>query len=249
MRSNNRKLNALRPIKFEMGYLKNHEGSVLVSWGNTKVICVATSELKVPPHRVDIGGWLSAEYNMLPGSTQMRKQRSFSKGSDGRSVEISRLIGRSLRQAINLNKIGQRTILIDCDVIEADAGTRCAAITGGFLALCGHIAFLIKSGQLKMLNIEDIIIRSIAAVSLGIVNNNILCDIDLKEDNKALVDCNLIGSENHQIIEFQCSAEQRPLNKDELDRILAMGQEAISLLISEELKVLSSQCGIIFHRT
>jgi len=247
MRSDGRANDEMRSLKIELPYLKGHEGSLLISTGDTKVLCVATSESKVPAHRMDIGGWLSAEYNMLPGSTGVRKPRAQIK-PDGRSVEISRLIGRSLRQAINLDAIGQRSIAIDCDVVQADAGTRCAAITGAYLALCAHIAFLLKTGQIKLKTIEDIILRPVAAVSLGIVKGQILCDLTYKEDVNADSDCNLVGSSSGQIIEFQCTAEKKPFSNEQFLSLLKIGQAALEKIIAEQEKALFSQCGVIFKR-
>jgi ribonuclease PH len=248
MRNDGRKPNELRPLKFEMGYIKHHPGSVLVQAGNTKVLVVATSEARVPHHRLDIGGWLSAEYNMLPAATNTRNQRPISKlRNDGRSVEISRLIGRSLRQAIDLNALGQRTLTLDCDVIQADAGTRSASITGAYLATCAHIAWLIKSGQLKMVMMEDIIKRPIAAISLGVIKDQILLDLNYQEDIVAESDCNVVGSHEGQIIEFQCTAEQKPMTKDHLDKIFELSQQALKEIFDLQKKELLKQCGIVLH--
>ncbi len=249
MRIDGRKNDELRPIKIEIGYLKNHEGSVLISVGDTKIILVVTSEPRVPHHRFEVGGWLSAEYNMLPGSTAQRKQRAITKlKNDGRSVEISRLIGRSIRQAVNLDAIGQRTLLIDCDVIQADAGTRCAAITGAYVALCAHVASLIKAGQLKMTTMEDIIVRPIAAVSLGMVKGNVMLDLNFQEDIAATADCNMVGSSGGQLIDFQCTGEQKPFSKQEIDTIYELGQQAITKLIDIQHHELFRQAGIKFFR-
>lgn len=248
MRKDGRKSHELRPVKFEVGYIKHHPGSVLVTQGDTKVLVVATSEARVPHHRVDIGGWLSAEYNMLPAATNQRNQRAINKlRNDGRSVEISRLIGRSLRQAIDLDALGQRTLTIDCDVIQADAGTRCASITGAYVAVCAHVASLIKSGQLKMMMMEDIIKRPVAAVSLGVKKDQILLDINYEEDVAIDTDCNIVGSHNGEIIEFQCSAEQKPMSKDNLDAIFELGQKALKEILDLQKKELLRQCGIILH--
>ncbi len=248
MRIDGRNNDQLRPLKFEIGYLKHHPGSVMVTMGDTKVLALATSEARVPHHRLDVGGWLSAEYNMLPGSTAQRKPRAIAKlKNDGRSVEISRLIGRSLRQAINLDALGQRSLLIDCDVVQADAGTRSAAITGAYLATCAHIASLLKTGQIKMKMMEDIILRPIAAVSLGILNEQVLLDLNYQEDVKADTDCNLVGSTNGQIIELQCSAEQRPMSKAQIDQIYDAGQKALNEIIALQTKELMRQCGIMFR--
>lgn len=249
MRLKGRKNNELRPLSFSMGYLKHHEGSVLVTAGDTKIIVVVSSEARVPHHRMDIGGWLSAEYNMLPGSTDQRKPRAIAKlKNDGRSVEISRLIGRSVRQALNLDALGQRSLTIDCDVIQADAGTRCAAITGAYMATCAHVASLLKTGHIKMTTMEDIIVRPIAAVSLGVVKGEVLLDLDYQEDVAADIDCNLVGSTGGEIVELQCSAERKPLKKADLDLIYDVGQKALFEIIELQHRELMKQCGIMFHR-
>ncbi len=249
MRIDGRKNDELRPVKIEIGYLKHHEGSALISVGDTKVLAVVTSEMRVPHHRFEVGGWLSAEYNMLPGSTAQRKPRPIAKlKNDGRSVEISRLIGRSIRQAVNLDALGQRTLLIDCDVIQADAGTRCASITGAYVALCAHVAALIKSGQLKMTTMEDIIVRPVAAVSLGLCKGDVLLDLNYQEDIAATTDCNVIGSSGGQLIDFQCTAEQKPFAKADIEKIYAMGEQAIAKLIDIQHHELFKQAGIKFFR-
>jgi ribonuclease PH len=248
MRADGRSNVELRPIKMELGYLKHHEGSVLISGGDTKVLVTVTSETRVPPHRYEIGGWLSAEYDMLPGATETRKPRAINKlRQDGRTVEISRLIGRSLRQAVNLDVIGQRTLLIDCDVIQADAGTRCLSITGAYVALCAHVAMLIKTGQLKMLTMEDVITRPVAAVSLGVVNGQVLTDLTYLEDVKADADCNVVGTTGGHIVDFQCTAEQKPISKDHIDQIYTQGEAALASIIEQQNKALM-RLGIMFHR-
>jgi ribonuclease PH len=249
MRADGRKLSELRPLTFEIGYLKHHEGSVMVSAGNTKILVLVSSEARVPHHRFDVGGWLSAEYNMLPGATNQRKPRPIAKlKNDGRSVEISRLIGRSIRQAVNLDALGQRTLLIDCDVIQADAGTRCAAITGAYVAACAHVASLLKAGQLKMATMEDIMVRPVAAVSLGVVKNEVMLDLTYEEDTAADTDCNLVGSTGGQIIEFQATAEKKPMTKAHIDQIYDLGQKALATIIEMQHLELLKQCGIMFHR-
>lgn len=249
MRIDGRKNDELRPVKFEIGYLKNHQGSVMISMGATRVLVVVTSEPRVPPHRFEIGGWLSAEYNMLPGSTSPRMQRPISKlKNDGRAVEISRLIGRSLRQAVNLDALGQRTLLVDCDVIEADAGTRCAAITGAYVALSVHVANLLKAGQIKMATLEDIVVRPIAAISLGVIKGEVLLDLGFQEDQKAGSDCNIVGTSGGQLIDFQCTAEQKPFTKAEIDRIYELGSSSIAQLIDMQHQELFRQAGIKFFR-
>lgn len=249
MRQDGRDNAQLRPLSFEIGYLKHHEGSVLVSMGDTKIIVLVTSEARVPHHRFEVGGWLSAEYNMLPGATNQRKPRPIAKlKNDGRSVEISRLIGRSIRQAVNLDALGQRTLTIDCDVIQADAGTRCAAITGAYVAVAAHVASLLKTGSIKMATMEDIILRPIAAVSLGVLKNEVLLDLTYNEDIAADTDCNLVGSTGGQIIEFQATAEKKPMSKAQLDQIYDMGQKALASIIETQHRELVKQCGIMFHR-
>lgn len=248
MRTDGRQNTELRPISFEIGYLKHHPGSVMMTAGDTKVLALVTSENRVPPHRFDMGGWLSAEYNMLPGATHQRKPRAIQKlRNDGRSVEISRLIGRALRQAVNIDALGQRTLLVDCDVIQADAGTRSAAITAAYLAAVVHVATLLKSNQLRMVTMEDIIIRPLAAVSLGLINDQVLLDLTYQEDVKADTDCNMVGSKNNEIVEFQCSAEQKPFSKKHLDEIYEMGQKAIAHILEAQKKALLTQCGLILH--
>ncbi len=249
MRADGRKISDLRPIRLEIGYLKHHEGSVMITAGDTKILALVTSENRVPHHRYEVGGWLSAEYNMLPGATNQRKPRPIVKlKNDGRSVEISRLIGRSIRQAVNLDALGQRTLLIDCDVIQADAGTRCAAITAAYVATCAHVASLLKTGQLKMTTMEDIIRRPIAAISLGIRKGEVLVDLTYEEDVAAETDCNLVGSTNGEIIEFQCTAEQKPMTKNHIDQIYELGQKALNQIIEIQNRELLRQCGIILHR-
>lgn len=248
MRNDGRTNQQLRPLKFEIGYVKHHPGSVMVNAGDTKVLVVVTSENRVPPHRIEMGGWLSAEYNMLPGATNQRNARPITKlRNDGRSVEISRLIGRSIRQGLKLEALGQRTLIIDCDVIQADAGTRCAAITGAYVAACAHVAHLIKSNQLKMMMLEDIISRPIAAVSLGVIKDQVLLDLTYQEDVIADTDCNVVGSNHGQIIELQCTAEQKPMTKAQLDQIFDMGQSALAEIIEMQRKELLRQAGIIIQ--
>lgn len=250
MRADKRRNDELRPMTFDIGYLKHQEGSVMVSAGDTKVLCVVTSEPRVPHHRYESGGgWLSAEYNMLPGSTNQRKARATSTlKNDGRTVEISRLIGRSLRQAVNLDAIGQRTLMVDCDVIAADAGTRCASICGAYVALCAHVALLLKTSKIKMATMEDIILRPIAAVSLGVLKNDVLLDLTYLEDVKADADCNLVGSHNGELVEMQCTAEQAPMSKENLMQIYDMGQAAIKNILDMQARELMKQCGVMFHR-
>ena len=186
MRDNNRKNNEMREVKVTKNYIMHPEGSVLIEFGNTKVICNATIEEKVPPFLKGKGtGWVTAEYSMLPRSTNTRNQREASKGKvTGRTMEIQRLIGRALRSSVNLQKLGERSIIIDCDVIQADGGTRTASITGGYIALEIAVKKLIDSGKLT----SSPIISKVAAISIGKVRGEILLDLDYVEDSKADVD-------------------------------------------------------------
>ena len=190
MRDNNRKNNEMREVKVTKNYIMHPEGSVLIEFGNTKVICNATIEEKVPPFLKGKGtGWVTAEYSMLPRSTNTRNQREASKGKvTGRTMEIQRLIGRALRSSVNLQKLGERSIIIDCDVIQADGGTRTASITGGYIALEIAVKKLIDSGKLT----SSPIISKVAAISIGKVRGEILLDLDYVEDSKADVDMNII---------------------------------------------------------
>lgn len=249
VRKDGRKFDELRPLSLEIGYLKHHDGSVFIQAGHTKIVVLVTSETRLPHHRLDIGGWLSAEYNMLPGATAQRKPRAITKlKNDGRSVEIARLIGRSIRQAVNLEALGQRSLMIDCDVIQADAGTRCLAVTAAYVAVVAHVASLLKANQIKLATIEDIIIRPISAVSLGVINNQVMLDLTYDEDVSADTDCNLVGSLNGQIVEWQASAEKKPMTKHQLDQMYDIGQKALIAIQDIQHRELLKQCGIMFHR-
>lgn len=222
MRIDGRKLNDLRNIKFQKHFIDHHPSSVLVSFGRTRILVVATISNQTPQHRKELNqGWLNAEYNMLPGSTLDRKIRANLKGQDGRYVEIQRIIGRSLRQAIDLSRLGPKTITIDCDVIQADGGTRTAAITGGWLAL----ALLLKQYRQDFL-----LIHQIAAVSLGLKDGQIFTDLDYREDSTTDADFNLVGCSDGSLIEFQGTAEKTPIQSFITIDILNQGFEAISTI-------------------
>lgn len=219
MRIDGREFHALRPISFETGFLEHHPSSVMVKFGKTRVLCTAISENRVPQHRLESkGGWLSAEYSMLPGSTIDRKARAIGKAADGRSVEIQRLIGRALRQAVDMDRIGVRTIHIDCDVICADGGTRTAAITGSWVAL----ALWLKQNRLS-----HALLRQVAAVSLGIVDHQVLTDLNYLEDVAASTDFNLIACDDGTLVEFQGAAEIQPMQREQINQILDQGLVAI----------------------
>jgi ribonuclease PH len=227
-RSNNRKPSELREISFEPNINIHAEGSVLVSFGNTKVICTATIENIVPRWlRGSEEGWVTAEYGMLPRSTNERMGREAARGKQsGRTQEIQRLIGRSLRQAVNLKYIKGKTINIDCDVIQADGGTRTASITGGCVAL-----FM----ALKNHHDDHRAIKSyIAAVSLGILDGQVALDLDYKEDSSAETDLNLVMTEGLELIEIQGTGEEAPFTRDELNDMLEVGSAAIADLIEKQ---------------
>jgi ribonuclease PH len=218
----------LRPVAIEPGFMRTATGSALISAGETRVICTASAQESVPRWMAGRGkGWLTAEYGMLPASTGDRKQRDATKGRlDGRSVEIQRLIGRSLRGAIDLSKLGERTIYLDCDVLQADGGTRCASITGAYVALALACARLRAEGKLK----GSPLTGSIAAVSCGIVAGVALLDLDYAEDSTAEVDANVVMTGAGGLIEVQATAERTPLSRAHLDELLALAGAGIERL-------------------
>lgn len=233
IRLNNRGNRELRDIKFTKDYTKHALGSVLVEFGDTKVIVTASVDEQKPKwmDKEDKRGWVTAEYSLLPSATHTRGQRERTKIS-GRTQEIQRLIGRSLRSCVDLEKLGERTITIDADVIQADGGTRCASICGGFIALEVAIKKLIKDGLLT----ESPIIEPIAAVSIGIVNGEILLDLDYSEDSSAQVDSNIVMTKSGKIIEFQSTAEEHPFERKQLDEILDIAETAVTKIIAEYKK-------------
>ena len=232
----------LRSIKFETGFIAHHKGSVLVSFGQTRVLCVATVEERVPPHRKGSGGgWLTAEYAMLPGSTHDRKQRDSSKGKvDGRSVEIQRLVGRAIRNVVDIDLIGERQITVDCDVIQADGGTRTAAITGGFVALALCLHDVQKRGlSMKAKTLKQALGAQVAAVSMGVLNGRVLTDLNYAEDSKAETDLNLVARSDGGIVEVQGTAEGAPLSRKELDLLVDQGLAAIETLCALQREALA----------
>ena len=230
MRDNNRKNNEMREVKVTKNYIMPPEGSVLIEFGNTKVICNATIEEKVPPFLKGKGtGWVTAEYSMLPRSTNTRNQREASKGKvTGRTMEIQRLIGRALRSSVNLQKLGERSIIIDCDVIQADGGTRTASITGGYIALEIAVKKLIDSGKLT----SSPIISKVAAISIGKVRGEILLDLDYVEDSKADVDMNIIMNDKDEFIEIQGTGEESTFTQTDLLSFIEISKDAFSKLFS-----------------
>jgi len=236
MRPSGRAVDDLRPINITRNYTKHAEGSVLIEFGDTKVICTASVDKGVPVFLRGRGeGWLTAEYGMLPRSTNSRMGREAARGKQGgRTVEIQRLIGRSLRAAIDLKKLGENTIVIDCDVIQADGGTRTAAITGGFVALIDAVRTLQNKGLIK----TDPIKHYIAAVSVGVYQGAPVLDLDYAEDSKAETDMNVIMTENDGYVEVQGTAEDGPYSRAEMDAMLALAEKGIAELIELQRSVL-----------
>jgi ribonuclease PH len=218
----------LRPIEIEPGFMRTATGSALISAGETRVICTASAQESVPRWMAGRGkGWLTAEYGMLPASTGERKQRDATRGrQDGRTVEIQRLIGRSLRGAIDLSQLGERTIYLDCDVLQADGGTRCASITGAYVALARACARLRAEDKLE----GSPLTGSVAAVSCGIVAGASLLDLDYSEDSTAEVDANVVMTGDGGLIEVQATAERTPLSRAHLDELLALAGAGIEQL-------------------
>jgi ribonuclease PH len=224
-RSGGRGPSQLRPTSIEPGFVRTATGSALISCGETRVICTASVQESVPKWLSGRGrGWVTAEYGMLPASTGDRKQRDVSKGRpDGRTVEIQRLIGRSLRGVIDFEALGERTIYVDCDVLQADGGTRCASITGGFVALELACRRLIEEGKLARLPLNG----TVAAVSCGVVGGVPLLDLDYPEDSAAEVDANVVMTGEGGLVEVQATAERTPLTRAHLDELLALAQTGI----------------------
>jgi len=231
-RADGRNPNQLRPIRFQNDIAPYATGSTLIEWGNTRVICGVTVEETVPRWMKDqkiAGGWVTAEYAMLPYPTLERKARDSSKGKiDGRSQEIQRLIGRSMRAALNLEKLGEHTVWVDCDVLQADGGTRAAAITGAYVALSMAMQKLLVEGKLT----EDPILHAVAAVSVGIVNGQPLLDLCYAEDVAAAVDMNLVMNSAGEFIEVQGTGEEATFSEKQLNDLLALGKAGIRELLS-----------------
>jgi len=237
MRPNNRKPDELRPLRFKRRYTRQAPGSVLVQMGRTTVLCTCCVEPSVPPFLVGKGkGWMSAEYGMLPGSTNTRKARDKAGKVDGRSVEIQRLIGRSLRAIFNLDKLGERTLWVDCDVLEADGGTRTASINGAFVAVIDALQSL--KTQLPPLN--EIVRDSVAAISVGLLNDAELLDLEYVEDRDAEVDLNLVMTGGGQFIEVQGTGEEATFSRSQLDRLLKLGKIGVDAITIAQKKALGS---------
>jgi ribonuclease PH len=230
-RADGRQADQLRPVRFQNGIAPNATGSTLIEWGNTRVICGVTVEESVPRWMKEqgvVGGWITAEYSMLPYSTLTRKQRDSSKGKiDGRSQEIQRLIGRSMRAALDLEKLGSRTIWVDCDVLQADGGTRTASITGAYVALSLAIKKLMAEGKLA----ASPLLSPIAAVSVGIVQSRAFLDLAYTEDVAAEVDMNLVMNADGRYIELQGTGEEATYTDEQLAAMLALGKTGIKRLL------------------
>ena len=237
-RSYSRAPDALRPTTIEPGFVRTATGSALISVGETRVICTASAEESVPRWMAGRGdGWVTAEYGMLPASTGVRKQRDATRGRlDGRTVEIQRLIGRSLRGVIDFSALGERTLYLDCDVLQADGGTRCASITGAYVALELACARLRGEGLLE----RSPLTGSVAAVSCGIIDGEPLLDLDYAEDSTAQVDANVVMTGDGGLIEVQATAERTPLSRAHLDELLALAAKGIAELRVEQERAAAS---------
>ena len=237
VRLDGRKFDEIRKTTFERNFLQYPEGSVLVTQGNTKVIVTASVMENVPRFLQDTGtGWITAEYNMLPRATQSRNARERGRSDiKGRTHEIQRLIGRSMRAAFNYEKLGERTIKVDCDVIQADGGTRCASITGAFVAVFDAINYLYN--EQRIYDFPDY--KVTAAISLGIKNGKVILDLNYEEDSKVDVDFNLVANEDLDLIEIQGTAEGAPFNKEKLNEIMEVGEKGVLELIKMQKQVLN----------
>ena len=237
-RSYDRSPGDLRPVEIEPGFVRTADGSALYSQGETRVICTASVTASVPRFLEGSGrGWVTAEYSMLPASTGERRERDIKRGRpDGRTVEIQRLIGRSLRAVVDLEALGERSVYVDCDVLQADGGTRCASITGGYVALKLALAKLDAAGELERPPLNG----SIAAVSCGIVAGEAICDLDYSEDSEAEVDANVVMSGDGGLVEVQATAERTPVSLASLDELLALAEPAIALLRDTQERAVAS---------
>jgi ribonuclease PH len=240
LRIDGRAADQIRPISFELGIAPNASGSVLVAMGNTRVICGVMIEEIVPRWMKEqnvTGGWLTAEYSMLPYSTNTRKPRDISQGRlDGRSTEIQRLIGRSLRAVVDLEKLGARTMWVDCDVLQADGGTRTAAITGASLAVAVACRRLIDEKRIESSPLRKLV----AAVSAGVLGGETIVDLNYEEDKAVTVDFNLVATEDGEFVEVQGSGEEATFSSEELERMLVLGRQGIGELIAAQRAVLAS---------
>lgn len=242
-RIDGRALDEMRRVKIERNFTKHSQGSVLIEMGETKVICTAIIEDKVPPFLKNSGkGWITAEYSMLPSSTQVRKIRESSRGKvEGRTQEIQRLIGRALRSVVDLDAIGERTIWIDCDVIQADGGTRTASVTGAFVALVDALSTLVANNHISKLPIRSYV----SAISVGIVNGTPMLDLCYEEDSNAKVDMNIIMTDKDEFVELQGTGEAAPFNNNDLMELIRLGVLGTSQLIMEQKRALGELANMV----
>jgi ribonuclease PH len=233
VRADGRGPNDLRPVRLDLGVLKWAEGSCRIRVGDTEVLCAATIEDRIPPHLRGSGtGWVTAEYSMLPRATAERSQRESAKGRiGGRTHEIQRLIGRSLRGVVDLAKLGERTVTVDCDVIQADGGTRCASITGGYVAM---------AAALMTYGMERLLISRVSAVSVGIVDGVTLLDLDYPEDSRAEVDMNVVGTDAGTYVELQGTAEHKAFSRVDANRLIDVADSGLSRLFAFQAEALAT---------
>ncbi len=236
MRADGRKPEEIRPVKITTGYIKHAEGSVLVEFGDTRVVCTASVDEQVPRFLKGTGqGWVTAEYGMLPRSTGSRMRREAAQGRQGgRTMEIQRLIGRSLRAVVDFEALGERTVAIDCDVIQADGGTRTASITGAYVAMVEAVRHLLAEGTIQ----KDPIHGQVASVSVGIVNGEAVVDLNYEEDSSAETDMNVVMNDAGAFIEIQGTAEGHAFRRSELDAMLDLAEPAIALLLEKQREAL-----------
>ncbi|MCT1575651.1 ribonuclease PH [Oceanobacillus kimchii] len=247
MRNDQRQVNQLRNINITTNYISHPEGSVLIEMGNTKVICNASIEDRVPPFMRGQGkGWITAEYAMLPRATAQRNIRESSKGKvSGRTMEIQRLIGRALRSVVDLDQIGERTVWIDCDVIQADGGTRTASITGAFVAMSLAFSKLVEAKTLKKMPIHDYL----AAISVGVlINGTEILDLNYKEDSEAAVDMNIVMTGAGEFVEIQGTGEEATFTPTQLQNMLKLGEEGIQQLVKIQKEILADKLIIDMER-
>lgn len=243
MRVDGRTYDQLRNIEITRNYLKTAEGSVYITVGDTKVICTATVEERVPPFLRNSGkGWITAEYSMLPRATQTRTVREASKGKlSGRTMEIQRLIGRALRSVVDLKTLGERTLWLDCDVIQADGGTRTASITGAFVAMVDALAPLVKNGTLTEMPVKDFL----AATSVGIVGEHVCLDLCYEEDSTAIVDMNVVMTGSGKYVEVQGTGEESPFTPEQLTQLLSLAQKGTNELIQAQKEALGEVASFV----
>lgn len=236
MRISNRQADEMRPVRITPNYLKYAEGSVLIEAGDTRVICAASVEDKVPPFLKGTGtGWVTAEYGLLPRSTETRNVREAARGKvTGRTSEIQRLVGRALRAAVDFEALGERTIWIDCDVIQADGGTRTASITGAFVAMCLAMRVLKEQGLIERMPVKDYV----AAISVGIVDDEAILDLEYSEDSRAEVDMNVVMTGKGEFVEIQGTAEGKPFSRSQMDKLLDLAAGGIRELIAIQMDII-----------